>query len=157
MLQRTTDITFYNFFYKRLGEGWKRKIRFCKYHEKQVKSYANTPTWSKNSANSQCKAWICKKKYQGYKPIRIQHSYIRCNYFENIIGRAFSIKPFSWDDFKTRQKFKDVWKYYAFSKRFPYVFETFWRYVCTRHSILSGKIFVITWKLLRTENICKIS
>ena len=29
---------------------------------KQVKSYANTPTWSKNSANSQCKAWICKKK-----------------------------------------------------------------------------------------------
>ena len=29
---------------------------------KQVKSYANTPTWSKNSANSQCKAWICKQK-----------------------------------------------------------------------------------------------
>jgi hypothetical protein len=28
---------------------------------KKVKSYANTPTWSKNSANSQCKAWICKK------------------------------------------------------------------------------------------------
>ena len=27
----------------------------------KVKSYANTPTWSKNSANSQCKAWICKK------------------------------------------------------------------------------------------------
>jgi hypothetical protein len=32
---------------------------------KKVKSYANTPTWSKNSANSQCKAWICKK-YHGY-------------------------------------------------------------------------------------------
>jgi hypothetical protein len=32
---------------------------------KQVKSYANTPTWSKNSANSQCKAWICKQ-YHGY-------------------------------------------------------------------------------------------
>jgi hypothetical protein len=29
---------------------------------KKTKSYANTPTWSKNSANSQCKAWICKKK-----------------------------------------------------------------------------------------------
>jgi hypothetical protein len=28
---------------------------------KKVNSYANTPTWSKNSANSQCKAWICKK------------------------------------------------------------------------------------------------
>ena len=28
---------------------------------KKVKSYANTPTWSKSSANSQCKAWICKK------------------------------------------------------------------------------------------------
>ena len=27
---------------------------------KKGKSYANTPTWSKNSANSQCKAWICK-------------------------------------------------------------------------------------------------
>ena len=34
---------------------------------KKVKSYANTPTWSKNSVNSQCKAWICKKKkYHGY-------------------------------------------------------------------------------------------
>jgi hypothetical protein len=32
---------------------------------KKVKSYANTPTWSKNSANSQCKAWICEK-YHGY-------------------------------------------------------------------------------------------
>jgi hypothetical protein len=32
---------------------------------KKVKSYANTHTWSKNSANSQCKAWICKK-YHGY-------------------------------------------------------------------------------------------
>jgi hypothetical protein len=30
---------------------------------KKAKSYANT--WSKNSANSQCKAWICKK-YHGY-------------------------------------------------------------------------------------------
>ena len=29
---------------------------------KKVKSYANT---SKNSANSQCKAWICKKDH-GY-------------------------------------------------------------------------------------------
>ena len=28
---------------------------------KKVKSYANTPTWSKYSANSQCKAWIVKK------------------------------------------------------------------------------------------------
>jgi hypothetical protein len=28
---------------------------------KKVKSYANTPTWSKHSDNSQCKAWICKK------------------------------------------------------------------------------------------------
>jgi hypothetical protein len=27
----------------------------------KVKSYANKPTWSKNSANAQCKAWICKK------------------------------------------------------------------------------------------------
>ena len=33
---------------------------------KKVKSYANTPTWSKHSANSQCKAWICKKKHHGY-------------------------------------------------------------------------------------------
>jgi hypothetical protein len=33
---------------------------------KKVKSYGNTPTWSKHSANSQCKAWICKKKYHGY-------------------------------------------------------------------------------------------
>jgi hypothetical protein len=32
---------------------------------KRVKSYANTPTWSNNSANSQCKAGICKK-YHGY-------------------------------------------------------------------------------------------
>jgi hypothetical protein len=32
---------------------------------KKVKSYANTPTWSKNSGNSQCKAWIYKK-YHGY-------------------------------------------------------------------------------------------
>jgi hypothetical protein len=32
---------------------------------KKVKSYANTPTWIKNSAKSQCKAWICKK-YHGY-------------------------------------------------------------------------------------------
>jgi hypothetical protein len=28
---------------------------------KKGKSYANTLTWSQNSANSQCKAWICKK------------------------------------------------------------------------------------------------
>jgi hypothetical protein len=33
---------------------------------RKVKSYATTPTWSKNSANSQCKAWICKKKYHVY-------------------------------------------------------------------------------------------
>jgi len=33
---------------------------------KKVKSNANTPTWSENFANSQCKAWICKKKYHGY-------------------------------------------------------------------------------------------
>jgi hypothetical protein len=32
---------------------------------KKVKSYGNTPIWRKNSANSQCKAWICKK-YHGY-------------------------------------------------------------------------------------------
>ena len=32
---------------------------------KKVKSYANTPTWSKSSANSQCKAWICKNDH-GY-------------------------------------------------------------------------------------------
>jgi hypothetical protein len=32
---------------------------------KKVKSYANTTTWSKHSANSQCKAWICIK-YHGY-------------------------------------------------------------------------------------------
>jgi hypothetical protein len=32
---------------------------------KKVKSYVNTPTWSKNSANSQCKAWNCIK-YHGY-------------------------------------------------------------------------------------------
>jgi hypothetical protein len=28
---------------------------------KKVKSYENRPTWSKNSANSECKVWICKK------------------------------------------------------------------------------------------------
>ena len=33
---------------------------------KKVKSYASTPKWRKNSVNSQCKAWICKKKYHGY-------------------------------------------------------------------------------------------
>jgi S-ribosylhomocysteine lyase LuxS involved in autoinducer biosynthesis len=32
---------------------------------KKAKSCANTSTWSKNSANSQYKAWICKK-YHGY-------------------------------------------------------------------------------------------
>ena len=32
---------------------------------KKVKSYANTPTLSKNSANSQCMAWIWIK-YHGY-------------------------------------------------------------------------------------------
>jgi hypothetical protein len=32
---------------------------------KKVKSCANTSTWSKNSANSQCMAWICQK-YHGY-------------------------------------------------------------------------------------------
>jgi hypothetical protein len=31
---------------------------------KKVKPYVNTPTWSKNSANSQCKAWICKKRFE---------------------------------------------------------------------------------------------
>jgi hypothetical protein len=51
---------------------------------KKVKCYANTPTWNKNSGNSQCKAWICKKNYHVYKPIRIEHSYIRCNYITNI-------------------------------------------------------------------------
>jgi hypothetical protein len=32
---------------------------------KKVKSYANTPTWGKQSANSPCKAWICEK-YHDY-------------------------------------------------------------------------------------------
>jgi hypothetical protein len=41
---------------------------------KKVKSYANTPTWSKNSANSQCKAWICKKIFYLLKCAkRIRH------------------------------------------------------------------------------------
>jgi hypothetical protein len=53
-IKRTTD-NVSKFCYKRLGEiPWKK-----------VKSYANTPTWSKHSVNSQCKAWICKK-YHGY-------------------------------------------------------------------------------------------
>jgi hypothetical protein len=35
-------------------------------HKPAISNIFNTPTCSKNSANSQCKAWICKKKYHGY-------------------------------------------------------------------------------------------
>jgi hypothetical protein len=43
----------------------------CRYLETKILEWKQTlnneysPTWSKNSANSQCKAWICKK-YHGY-------------------------------------------------------------------------------------------
>jgi hypothetical protein len=45
------------------ASGWKVKTTntILQIPWKKVKSYANTPTWSKYSANSQCKAWICKK------------------------------------------------------------------------------------------------
>jgi hypothetical protein len=49
---------------------------------KKVKSHENTPTWSKNSANSQCKAWICKQ----ISRLLINQNpatYIRFNYIEN--------------------------------------------------------------------------
>ena len=57
---------------------------------KKVKSYANTPTWSKKSANSQYKVWIWKK-YHGYQPIRILHSYIRCSYVRKPYQSSFLI------------------------------------------------------------------
>jgi hypothetical protein len=45
------------------ASGWRVKTTntILQIPWKKVKSYANTPTWSKYSANSQCKAWICKK------------------------------------------------------------------------------------------------
>jgi hypothetical protein len=48
-----------------LGEGLKTANTILQIPWRKVNSYANTTTWSKNSANSQCKAWIWKK-YHGY-------------------------------------------------------------------------------------------
>ena len=63
-MKRTTDNVLPKFVKSVSVKGKKGKYDFAN-TRKKVKSYANTPTWSKHSANSQCKAWICKK-YHGY-------------------------------------------------------------------------------------------
>ena len=59
-IKRTTDNVL-QFFLKASRWSVKMANTILQIPWKKVKSDANTPTWSKNSANSQCKAWICKK------------------------------------------------------------------------------------------------